>query len=182
MLTKTLAILLAAVMCLVFGCATAEETVGLPNPMDEYESYEDMMAAIPGLRMATAPEDSQSVTYYTIDKKIAQIEFLWDGDSYTYRAVQARDEDEYEDMHGVYVDFDEDLDESDATEEKLMIPEYAKDFDLEYNLKDGQVLVSWYCSKCSQRFSLYSDTAGYPKMNLLFLLIDYPEFIVCHAE
>lgn len=182
---KSIALLIAALICFALCGAVAEGDtgVGMPNPMEEYESFEEMRAAIPGgIRMALPPDDAQEITYFTISKQIAQIDFYWDGDFYTYRAVHAKDDDEFEDMHGVYVDFDEDLEDSDAEEEKLTIPEYADDFDIEYNLNDGQVLVSWYCEKCSQRFSLYSETAGYPQMNLLFLLIDYPEFVVCHAE
>lgn len=177
--------LISAALCICLclmglGAACAEEMMSeMPNPMEYYETFEELSAAMPGLRMALPPEDAVDVSYTRIGGAIAQIEFEWDGDFYTYRTAAARDDDENEDIHGIYSDFDDDLD--DDAPGKLDLPAYVDDFDFEYNHGDGQVLVSWYCEKCAQRFTLYSETAGNPQMRMLFLLIEYPEYIACHA-
>ena len=174
---------LALCICLSLmglSVAGAEDLSGMINPMEYYETFDELCEAMPGIRMALPPEDAEDISYATINGIIAQIEFSWDADFYTYRAAPAKDDDENEDIDGIYADFDDDLD--DDAPGKLELPSYVDDFDFKYNHEDGQVLVTWYCENCAQRFSLYSETAGNPEMRMLFLLMEYPEYIVCHAQ
>ena len=155
---------LALCICLSLmglSVAGAEDLIGMINPMEYYETFDELCEAMPGIRMALPPEDAEDVSYATINGIIAQIEFSWDADFYTYRAAPAKDDD---------------------APGKLELPSYVDDFDFKYNHEDGQVLVTWYCENCAQRFSLYSETAGNPEMRMLFLLMEYPEYIVCHAQ
>ncbi len=138
------------------------------SPMTSFETFEELQAAMPDVKLLAAPEDALDVSYNTIagEPLLAQIEFSWDDDLYTLRAAAASAKNI--EMAGVYVDFDDD----DAAEELIDVAfaPAIKDFALSTDHDDGQTLASWYNQDSKTAFTLYSETAGAPELRILFLL------------
>lgn len=90
--------LIAAMFLLLAGCSggNAEGEVGMPNPMVEHSSIDDI-AKLLGVKMQ-APDESTNVKYYLIGDTIGQIDFTLDGIDYTYRGGSA----DIENMAGIY--------------------------------------------------------------------------------
>lgn len=81
------------------AASTTEPETELPNPVVEVAGSEDFESAL-GF-VITPYYSSESATYSIIDNTIAQVEFVLDGETYTYRAAKTTD-----DISGVYASFD----------------------------------------------------------------------------
>jgi len=96
---KILAIVLAIAMIFCFaGCGKTEEpaAVGLPNPMVEYSSLQEIDAeAEVGLMPIGNASDEK---FYVINGETAEYDFTIDGIEYSYRANNGT----YEDISGLY--------------------------------------------------------------------------------
>lgn len=174
---------LVLALCLLCGCAAAGAVGPAPNPMTEFDTYEELCAAAPGMTLFPAPEGAENISYATIDAEvlIAQVEFSWMGDDYTMRAASAPDQDASEDIHGVMGDFEHDMDK-DELGLALSYPASVKDLELEYNDEDGMALLSWYDGLGQTRHTLFSETAGKPEMRILKLLEEYPAYLGAAKE
>lgn len=115
---KILSVLLAVMMLVGALSVSADVLVGMPNPMNEYESIEALIEDYRGIEMAEPPAGSENVSIYAIDSgngsPIAQIVFTNGGAEYTYRAYMRDEEEEpvynadtgY--LPGLYYNFDVD--------------------------------------------------------------------------
>lgn len=169
--------LLIAAMLLCGTSIAAQTSAGVPSPMHEYSSLEELRDAAPDMTLAYVPDGAVDITYHTIDGSFlaAQIEFTLDGHSYTYRAAAAKDEKtadhQDESLGGIYIDFDEDVDEEDVKEgDKIpfAVPEsFSFEFEIEYNKKTAEVYMEWYLPEVKTQYTLFSTTAGMPDMPLI---------------
>ena len=101
---KILALTLACLLAFACGCNTAPaepaptaaaepvptaEPAPAANPNTVVASYAELMAAQPAIKLNDAPAGSQNVIYSVVNNipAIAQIDFVYNGCSYTYRAA-----------------------------------------------------------------------------------------------
>ena len=139
-----------------------EETI--VNPMHEVESYEALAAALPDIAIDRVPEDAEEITYAYIDTepKIAQIQFAWGDDYYTYRAAYAADEASKQDIDGLYFDFD-------YNEVLPGLFENGQTLNLRAFENEAEAAVDWYIPAVKTQYSLFSETAGSPDMKIVML-------------
>ena len=138
------ALVLTVVLSVVGGAASAQAAssegldgevligANMANPITGYETFEELQSAAPDIKLLAPPKDAVDIAYTTISGTplIAQIEFEWDGDLYTMRAVHAKDDDQHEHIDGVYIDFDND-DAGDQLED-AGLPRAIDDFVYEF--------------------------------------------------
>ncbi len=161
------------------GGVMALAEVGVVTPYTECASIDELRAAFPDTQLSDAPQGATQVSYanYTTGdpRPFAQIMFILEGHEYIYRAMAAEDRkaaDKQEDkLSGLYIDFDEDVDEEDVREgDKIpfAVPAaFAFEFEIEYNRNDGASTMEWYIPEAKTQYNLFSQTAGMPDMKLL---------------
>lgn len=92
---------------LLVGCAPKEQEVSVVNPIHEV-SYEEQMQ-MTGIGLEPL-EGAENVVYTVIDVEgedpISQIEFVYEGNNYCYRAQSTQQLETY-DMSGLYYDWTE---------------------------------------------------------------------------
>lgn len=149
------------------------------TPYTDCATVDELRAAFPAIVLADAPQGSTEISYASYvsgaPTSFAQIMFTYEGNEYTYRAMGAATADiadaQEEILAGIYIDFDEDVDEEDVREgEKIpfTVPvEFTFEFELEYNTRDAVANLSWYNPQSQTQYNLYSETAGMPDMKLL---------------
>lgn len=162
-----------ALTAMSFGAFAAETTMPgetpipeteIINPMHDVETYEALCAAIPEIAIDRVPEGAEEIRYSWIDgdPKIAQIQFAWGEDFYTYRAAFAEDETAKADIDGLYFDFDH---------METLTGLFKSGFAL--NLRafenETEAAVDWFIPAVKTQYSLFSETAGSPGMNIVML-------------
>ena len=172
--TKFLALLLTLTL-LAFGVgAYAAETEApgetpipeetIVNPMRDVESYEALVAALPDIAIDRVPEGAEEISYAWIDGdlKIAQIQFAYGEDYYTYRAAYAASEADKHDIDGLYFNFDHQESLPGLFENGLVIGLRAFE-------NEAEAAVDWYIPAVKTQYSLFSETAGSPDMKIVML-------------
>lgn len=174
---KGLLVLLVLMLALSM-VGTGHATGGVLPPYTDCASFEELCAAYPQLTLSNVPEGAEDVTYQAYllgdPQQFAQMMFTYEEKEYTYRAMAADNkevaDDQEELLSGMYVDFDEDVDDEDIREgEKtpFAVPAFEFEFELEYNLKDAMVNMEWYIPAVKTQYNLSSETAGMPEMKFL---------------
>ena len=113
--------------------AETAEPAQLPNPVHDVADYNALLAAMPGVLMADAPKGAEQVTYLWIEGEpaIAQISFMLDDNSYTYRGAKADGVNSMADISGVYDTLDKSVEMIAPDKDGLIggnfTLEYAKD-------------------------------------------------------
>lgn len=138
---------LIALLCipLLFSACKAQQQI--PNPIVNVDGPEAFVPILGTQLRALA--DAKDTVYSAIDNKIAQIQFTYKGNAYSYRAAKASEED----ISGVYGEFSSDqvninLD-SDGTSTAILLR----------FLSDGSgALASWNTGE--NMFSLYSGNTA----------------------
>lgn len=113
---KIVSVFMALVLLLGAVCTGAAETgfAGMPNPMTEYASLEELTDEYPGLEMEEVPEGAEEVHYFVITAgsyAVADVQFKLDGIDYDYRAVQCVENDAafyaaFGELAGLFYEFD----------------------------------------------------------------------------
>lgn len=170
---KTLiTLLLAALLLFSFGAMAAEpdldehfdeDGVALENPMHDVETFEELCAAVPGAKIANAPEGATDIFYCWIHTEpvIAQIQFFYGDDAYTYRATALADSQNPVDIDGLYLDFD--------LEEKFdnLFPGDNDLFTVHSKSDDTYVMIDWVRADANTQYTLFSETAGETDMRIM---------------
>ncbi len=156
------------VACAFVGCAakteeaitqqesqtSGEQQTGLANPVHQVADLASLLAAVPGVQMADAPAGSTGVTYSYIDgtPTIAQIEFTFEGNAYTYRAAVATKAAQ-SDISGVYEQLDKTAIYTVPDDEKA-----GGTFTLKYATGQVYGLSTWFYEMAACQYSLYTAT------------------------
>lgn len=143
------------------GDAEPTGEVGLANPIIQYESYQALCEAMPGTVIADAPEGATDVVYQSISTAvppIAEIQFIYDGCDYDYRAAFC-DENVREDISGVFVDFNKSTMVDSTTTTTENGADYTLFFDA-VNYESTVALAKWYYAPTHCQYSLYT-TSGF---------------------
>lgn len=150
----------------VVGAATPTESaaqggegVQLANPLIQYATYKELCDALPGTIIADVPNGATDVVYQSIstaEPPIAEIQFVYDGCEYDYRAAFC-DEATREDISGVFVDFSKStvIDSTTTTTEDGA--DYTLFFDAA-NYDSTIALAKWYYAPTHCQYSLYTTT------------------------
>lgn len=171
---KRLLCLMFALLLLALPCALAEtdpsahvdedgETID--NPMHDVDSFEALQAAVPGVVIARPPEDANTVTYTWIHAEpvIAQIQFIWGEDFYTYRAAALPDSGEKADIDGLYLPFDEEESFTNLFEGEEDVLRVRS------STEEAYAVCDWVRADLKTQYSLFSETAGEPEMPIIEL-------------
>lgn len=177
---KVLAFLLAAAMvCSLCACsggstaATKEETTAsapateapapaneapatpanMVNPVTAMADYQALLAAQPTIRLNDAPVGAANVVYSVISNipAISQIQFQYNGFSYTYRAAFG---DDSTDISGVYTVLSS-VQSGQVKQENRVGGTYT----VRYDTGSGEAVANWYTPLSGCRYSLYTDHA-----------------------
>ncbi len=137
--------------------AVQETAAGVISPMTSYKTLQEMLAATPGINMVDAPEGATDVTYNTITggnvSPITQIEFLFEGNDYTYRAAVCATEADMKDISGVYDQL--------TTQEKVATDPNVTDggsYSLQYSDGSTLGLATWFYAPTGCQYSLFTTT------------------------
>lgn len=170
---KLLAVLIALTMLLGTTAALAseqeshehldEEGALVVNPMHDVATFEELVAAVPGVQLSPVPEGATDVSYTWIhtEPTIAQIQFQYEGHFYTYRAAVLVDHDNPADIDGIYLAFDH---------EEGFDNTFEGDDDylhVRSNTEDTYALIDWSRVDVGTQYSLFSETAGEPNMDII---------------
>ncbi|MEL7610115.1 MAG: hypothetical protein AAGU74_11505 [Bacillota bacterium] len=148
MMLKRIGSCLIALLCipLLFSACKAEQPQ-LPNPVVDVDGPEAFVPIL-GTKLR-ALDDADDVSYTAIDNRIAQIQFTYGGNAYSYRAANASEGD----ISGVYDEFSDDQVnislESDGTSTAILLR----------FLSDGsRALATWNIGE--NTFSLFSKNTA----------------------
>lgn len=158
-------VLLALVMVLMvlWACSpvgervAAAEAATVVSPMTSYKTLQEMFAAAPGINMMDVPEGATDVSYNTITggevSPIAQIEFKYEGDDYTYRAAVCKAEADMKDIAGVY-------DQLSSQKNVMTDPNLTAggSYNLQYNEDSALGLATWFYAPTLCQYSLFTTT------------------------
>lgn len=128
----------------------------LVNPLTLYNSYAELLAALPdGMMLADAPEGSADVTYTTIDGEqfIAQIDFTYADDTYNYRCAACDSKEAQVDISGVY---DELTKSASLTNEDNIT--HGGEYTLNFSPDNSVGLATWYYPATKCQYSLFTPT------------------------
>lgn len=173
---KLLMLLLALAMLLSGASALATEDTDhshldddgmlIANPMHDVATFEALVQAVPGITLAPIPEDASSISYCWIHTEpvIAQVQFYWGEDYYTYRAAALTDPANPADIDGVYLPFDliETFDNLFENDQDAFV--------LKSSSEDEYVVADWARNDLNTQYSLFSETAGEPDMRIIDLV------------
>lgn len=151
------------------GCAAEApppEPVGIASPLHECADLAELLAACPGVVMNDVQgpasqdilEPVTDVTYLWIEGEppTAQIEFIFNGHEYTYRAASCASAAEMIDIAGVYEEF--------AVEEELPSNDNSMSggyYTMQSNTDNAKGLCTWYYEPTGCQYSLWTpDGAG----------------------
>lgn len=157
------------VMMLFTGCVVFAEDIHvdedgelLDNPIHEAATLDELLAAVPGVVMSDAPEGSTEVSYAWIhtEPEIAQIQFCYGDDYYTYRAAVTETPETPADIDGLYLPFD-------VAETFDNIFEDGAAFQAYSSSDEDYVVIHWVRPDAKCQYSLFSETAGGDEMRIM---------------
>ena len=134
----------------VISAAPEESPVGMVNPVIEAESYQALCNAVTPIKLADAPEGADSVTYTYINTEplVAQINFNYGGNEYTYRAAACENESAQTDISGVY----------DTLENEETNSNDGGSYKLRSSKTKTMGVAQWYDDAVKCQYSLYTPT------------------------
>jgi len=123
---------------------TEGETAGLPNPVIEVDSADEIMEKTD--IFITVPEGAADAKYSIIADEVAQVDFTLDGINYNHRIQKT---DKLEDISGVYTDFEV---EKDMTWE---------DYPYQIKYSEGKEGISlWYDDLAGASYSVFMESGA----------------------
>ncbi|MEG0750395.1 MAG: hypothetical protein RR998_00965 [Oscillospiraceae bacterium] len=172
---KNIALVILALMCVLAlaACSPAapppaetpvesttpdetNQTIGLPNPVVEVASYEELQQNVPGAAIVMPPKDAAAVRYSYIKNTdgsimLAQINFSYNANTYTYRCALCKDEAGIQKIDGMNYTF--------THTETVELPDGVK-YKLETYDAEGAGVATWYSAVEQCQYSLSTITSA----------------------
>ncbi len=161
---KLLILLFALILCFGFAaCSPSEQTqeteqeqqdlssTQLPNPMTQFETFEELVAAVPDITLFDAPNGSAQLEYFSIDadSMIAEIRFAFIEDYYYLRATACESKEAIQDISGIY-------------EERGESKTFTTPIGVEYSIVSAGdfTIIDWYIDEYKTQYNMTVQTEG----------------------